>query len=178
MDNYIRIREEVITKNGDITFRSVDVPMEENMFKAIAGMTDSYRRRMHERGLCCCPRKCSLFCDEDCLNCQFHVFNDDYSLDYETADAEGDVSAFADYIRDLSPSPQELFEETELHSALMSALSSLTAREREIVELQLAGLSFADIARKLGVSKAAVSKRYSTAVDKLREKMKNFSEEG
>lgn len=32
---------------------------------------DTYRHRMQDRGLCCCPRNKWWVCDADCLTCEY-----------------------------------------------------------------------------------------------------------
>ena len=50
----------------------------EEIYQEHTRFHDTYRHRMQDRGLCCCPRNKLWVCDADCLTCEYR--NADVSL--------------------------------------------------------------------------------------------------
>ena len=74
-------------------------------------------------------------------------YQNDLSLDYEVDDGEGGTCSFGDFI---------VGDKDVIYVGVNT--DALTKREKQVFELFQTGLSYADIARKLGVSRQAVWK--------------------
>jgi RNA polymerase sigma-70 factor (ECF subfamily) len=72
---------------------------------------------------------------------------------------------------DRSPGPAEQLDEAELRAALLAALSTLPARQREAIELLMSGLSYREIAGRLGISESNASVRIARARERLRKQL-------
>jgi RNA polymerase sigma-70 factor (ECF subfamily) len=71
-------------------------------------------------------------------------------------------------VRDPAASPEGAALTDETHRALTVALSRLSAQQRQVVELRLAGLTGAEIGEALGCSRGAVDVAQHRAVLRLR----------
>ncbi|MGD9711280.1 MAG: RNA polymerase sigma factor, partial [Thermomicrobiales bacterium] len=80
--------------------------------------------------------------------------------------AEG-IEAVAE-IPDSGLSPEERVIAAELGRSLQAALSQLSARERQVVDLRLAGLTGVEIGRVLGCRSGAVGAAQFRAIKRLR----------
>ena len=69
------------------------------------------------------------------------------------------------------PSPETILLEKEERTSVVALLSALTADQRQVVELRLAGLNGAEIAEVLGRSRASVDTAQSRAITRLRHVM-------
>lgn len=77
--------------------------------------------------------------------------------------------------RDESPTPEQKFEENQLHKHLMSALKSLPEKQREAFMYRyFDNLSYEEIAEITGVSVGALKANYFHAVRKLANLLKNI----
>ena len=74
----------------------------------------------------------------------------------------------ASTVWDPAPSPEGNALADEAHRALAAALGQLSAQQRQVVELRLAGLTSAEIAETLGCSQGAVDVTQHRAVLRLR----------
>ena len=74
----------------------------------------------------------------------------------------------ASTVWDPAPSPEGTALTGETHRALAAALAQLSAQQRQVVELRLAGLTSAEIAETLGCSQGAVDVTQHRAVLRLR----------
>ena len=74
----------------------------------------------------------------------------------------------ASAVWDPAPSPEGTALVGETHRALAAALAQLSAQQRQVVELRLAGLTSAEIAETLGCSQGAVDVTQHRAVLRLR----------
>jgi RNA polymerase sigma-70 factor (ECF subfamily) len=72
---------------------------------------------------------------------------------------------------DRSPGPAEELDEAELRAALLAALSTLPARQREAIELLMSGFSYREIASRLGISESNASVRIARAREQLRKQL-------
>lgn len=79
---------------------------------------------------------------------------------------EEDLDAFEIYIGD-QQTPEDMVIENEEISAIQKALETLTPENRKVVALLGGGYSQAEIAKELGVSRAAVSIRVNLIAQKL-----------
>lgn len=70
--------------------------------------------------------------------------------------------------KDSAPSPESLTLAAEERRALATLLSQLPARERQVIELRLAGLTGAEIAQVLGCGHGAVRVAHHRAISRLR----------
>lgn len=83
--------------------------------------------------------------------------------------ANGDETIFAHLVADSDPMPEELAIASETRSHLGSMLTKLPERRAAIVELRLAGLTNAEIAKVLNISYPAVRSAQYRAILTLRE---------
>lgn len=74
-------------------------------------------------------------------------------------------------IPDAASTPEEIAVSTERSEALRAALARLPPRERQVVELRLAGLTGPEISHVLGCSTGAIGVAQSRAVSRLRSLM-------
>jgi RNA polymerase sigma-70 factor (ECF subfamily) len=74
----------------------------------------------------------------------------------------------ASTVWDPAPSPEGTALAGETHRALAAALPQLSAQQRQVVELRLAGLTSAEIAETLGCSQGVVDVTQHRAVLRLR----------
>jgi RNA polymerase sigma-70 factor (ECF subfamily) len=77
----------------------------------------------------------------------------------------------ADDLPDIAATPEEIAVATERSEALRAALDRLPPRERQVVELRLAGLTGPEISSVLGCSTAAIGAAQYRAVVRLRSLM-------
>lgn len=78
---------------------------------------------------------------------------------------------------DATPTPEELAIVSDEHRRLWELLRRLSADQRQVVELRLAGLSGPEIARVLGRSHTSVRSLQFRAVARLRELMQRDQED-
>ena len=95
-----------------------------------------------------------------------HVVVDQYR---EARPSQPLEDAFA--VADAAPSPEEAAIAAEDRSTVRALLDLLTERQREVVELRLAGLTGAEIARALGRSQSDVNVTQFRAMARLRERL-------
>ena len=95
-----------------------------------------------------------------------HVVVDQYR---EARPSQPLEEAFA--VADAGPSPEETALAAEDRSTVRALLALLTDRQREVVELRLAGLTGAEIARALGRSQSDVNVTQFRAMARLRERL-------
>lgn len=72
---------------------------------------------------------------------------------------------------DDGPSPELRLDDAERRAALRRALCDLPRRQREAIELLLAGLSYREIADRLGISESNASVRITRARQRLRSQL-------
>jgi RNA polymerase sigma factor (sigma-70 family) len=70
---------------------------------------------------------------------------------------DGDEESVFDRLAGDDPTPEEALERKQQTAALQAALSALTAHQRRVAQLLLAGYTTAEIAAKMGTSKSSVS---------------------
>lgn len=75
----------------------------------------------------------------------------------------------ASAVWDPTPSPEGTALDDETHRALAAALAQLSAQQRRVVELRLAGLTSTEIGKTLGCSPGAVDVAQHRAVLRLRQ---------
>jgi len=81
-------------------------------------------------------------------------------------------------MRDSTPTPEEAAITTDDHQFIHALLTQLRPDQRELLELRLAGLKNAEIARILGRSHDAVRKEQSRIVQSLRVLVGQQAEQG
>lgn len=89
-----------------------------------------------------------------------------------------DPLGIAMYMRDMTPTPEEAAIATDDHQYIRALMARLKPDQRELLELRLAGLKNADIARILGRSHDAVRKEQSRIVQLLRVLVGQQAEQG
>ncbi|MCK9224287.1 MAG: FliA/WhiG family RNA polymerase sigma factor [Candidatus Muirbacterium halophilum] len=88
-------------------------------------------------------------------------------------------STRGDFIEDKTVSnPLEVAEKSEIKELLVDAISSLSEREKLVISLYyFEELTLKEIGKVLSVSDSRVSQLHTKAVNRLKEKLKNFKEE-
>ena len=95
-----------------------------------------------------------------------NVVIDAYRTRREAVSIEG--KELGDRLQDHDPGPEEHALRSDLRRALRAALGELTERQREVVELRLAGLTGPEIAAVLGMALPAVKSIQFRAYAQLR----------
>ena len=136
---------------------------------------NAYRRRQQEHGRCVCPASKRYLCDMDCWTCRFRKAGDELSLDYATADDDGNEKSWLDDLVDDAPSSLSILEERELLDALMSKLSELDPDGRRICELLMQDKTEREIAAIMGISQqSTINYKKRKAFDTLRELLRDY----
>ncbi len=78
---------------------------------------------------------------------------------------------------DATPTPEELAIAADEHRLLWELLGHLSADQRQVVELRLAGLTGPEIARVLGRSHTSVRSLQFRAIQRLRELILSVQED-
>ena len=73
-----------------------------------------------------------------------------------------------DLLQAASPTPSKAAREGELSDYLHDAIQRLTSEQREVIELKMQGLSWPEIATKLGINENAAHQRHFRAIRELR----------
>jgi RNA polymerase sigma-70 factor (ECF subfamily) len=89
-------------------------------------------------------------------------------IDYYRATRGHHALEEADFVVDDSPSPEELAVRADTERGLRKAVAQLPDRQRQVVELRLAGLTGPEIGRVLGCRAKTVDVAQFRAVAKLR----------
>jgi RNA polymerase sigma-70 factor (ECF subfamily) len=95
-----------------------------------------------------------------------HVLTDHYRASRPQTSLEAAAG-----ISNLDPSPEELVEAAESGRALRDAMTRLPERQRQVVELRLAGLTTSEIARVLDCRENSVNVAQYRALNNLRAHM-------
>lgn len=86
--------------------------------------------------------------------------------------SSGDSESEIDFVKDsiVSPDASPLLdaERSDIRSALQAELARLTASQQEVLKMHANGDSYAEIARRFGVSKAAVRQMAERAANQIR----------
>jgi RNA polymerase sigma-70 factor, ECF subfamily len=89
-----------------------------------------------------------------------------------TVSLDDEPSANGHYVRDSSPTPDELLESKERDSAIQLALGKLSSDHRSIIVLRdIEGFSYTEIAEVLGVSIGTVKSRLARARGDLKKSL-------
>jgi RNA polymerase sigma factor (sigma-70 family) len=128
-----------------------------------------------KRENCCIRNYCKV---TDCTYCPHpRECHTPHSLEWLTEDKsdyeEHENGGYS--ITDLSANPQDELEAKELTSTLLAALDELPAKERAVlIGIYWDKLSIRDYAALNGMSKSAVHRHYSRALESLKNSLKKF----
>ena len=133
---------------------------------------DLYRIKQFRSGLCNCPRKKRLECDIDCHNCPYYTNNRQLSLD-NLVDADQEAS-YADLISDPIGDFEETYSKNQITRFVSKIVASLSAEEQLICHIYMYGLTRAECARQLGITRDQLRTRERKLVEQLRVKLAPF----
>lgn len=92
---------------------------------------DTYRHRMQDRGLCCCPRNKWWVCDADCLTCEYRNEDVVSSLDSPIGEEDG-APILMDTIADDSVAVSELTADRIVLEQLFKRLADIMPEAADI----------------------------------------------
>ena len=150
------------------------IPCTEQEFRDYYRDIDAFRKKQQRHGRCVCPATKRLDCDMDCVTCPFSRAGDSLSLDYATANDEGDERSWLEDIPDAFAEVDVKAEEAELLDALHLLLSTLAPEELAICKAIMADLSERAAAASLNISRKAFIYRRDKVLTHLKNSLKNF----
>ena len=123
---YVKKRKSQSKETRRIYIRSQrrwqEVP--EEVYQEHIRFHDTYRHRMQDRGLCCCPRNKWWVCDADCLTCEYRNADIIASLDAPIGEEDDDL-ILMDTIADESIAVSELASDRIVLEQLFKRLADL-----------------------------------------------------
>lgn len=134
---------------------------------------DTYRHRMQDRGLCCCPRNKWWVCDADCLTCEYHNADVIASLDAPIDEEDNDL-ILMDTIADESVAMSELASDRIVLEQLFKRLAELMPEAESIGKLRMQGLSDEAITKKIGIPRTTFISRIKAAQKLLAQEYPDF----
>ena len=150
------------------------IPCTEQEFRDYYRDIDAFRKKQQRHGRCVCPATKRLDCDMDCVTCPFSRAGDSLSLDYATANDEGDERSWLEDIPDAFAEVDVKAEEAELLDALHLLLSTLAPEELAICKAIMADLSERAAAASLNISRKAFIYRRDKVLTHLKNSLKNY----
>lgn len=145
----------------------------EDVYQEHIRFHDTYRHRMQDRGLCCCPRNKWWVCDADCLTCEYRNADVIASLDAPIGE-EDDGLILMDTIADESVAVSELATDRIVLQQLFKRLADLMPEATDIGKLRLQSLSDEAIAKKIGIPRTTFLSRIKTAKKQLEKEYPDF----
>lgn len=145
----------------------------EEVYQEHTRFHDTYRHRMQDRGLCCCPRNKWWICDADCLTCEYRNADVIASLDAPIGE-EGDDLILMDTIADESVAVSELASDRIVLEQLFKRLADLMPEAENIGKLRMQGLSDEAIAKEIGIPRTTFLSRIKAAKKLLAQEYPDF----
>lgn len=145
----------------------------ENVYQEHIRFHDTYRHRMHGRGLCCCPRKKWWVCDADCLTCEYYNNDIIASLNSPIGEEDDDL-ILMDTIADESLAVSELVADRIALEQLFKRLDELMPEAESIGKLRIQGLSDDAIAKEIGIPRTTFLSRIKAAKKLLSQEYPDF----
>ena len=140
----------------------------EEIYREHTRFHDTYRHRMQDRGLCCCPRNKWWVCDADCLTCEYRNADVIASLDSPIGEEDDDL-ILMDTIANDSVAVSELAADRIVLEQLFKRLADLMPEAADIGKLRMQGLSDEAIAKSIGIPRTTFLSRIKTARKQLEE---------
>lgn len=137
----------------------------EEIYQEHTRFHDTYRHRMQDRGLCCCPRNKWWVCDSDCLTCEYRNADVIASLDSPIGEEDDDL-ILMDTIADESVAVSELASDRIVLEQLFKRLADLMPEAADIGKLRI----FAMVQREM--TKRGRGKNYHSSVHAFSSKIK------
>lgn len=138
----------------------------EDVYQEHTRFHDTYRHKMRDRGLCCCPRSKWWICDSDCLTCEYYNKDIIPPLD-STIREEEDELTLMDTIADESVSVSELATDRIVLEQLFKLLTELMPEATDIGKLRMQGFSDEVIAKAIGIPRTTFLSRIKAAKKQL-----------
>ncbi len=145
----------------------------EEIYQEHTRFHDTYRHRMQDRGLCCCPRNKWWVCDSDCLTCKYHNADVISSLDSPIGDEDEDL-VLMDTIADDCVPVSELAADRIVLEQLFKRLADLMPEAADIGKLRMQGLSDEAIAKSIGIPRTTFLSRIKSAKKQLEKEYPDF----
>ena len=145
----------------------------EEIYQEHARFHDTYRHRMQDRGLCCCPRNKWWVCDADCLACEYRNADVIASLDSPIGEEDDDL-ILMDTIADDSVAVSELAADRIVLEQLFKRLADLMPEAADIGKLRMQGLSDEAIAKSIGIPRTTFLSRIKAAKKQLEKEYPDF----
>lgn len=145
----------------------------EEIYQEHTRFHDTYRHRMQDCGLCCCPRNKWWVCDADCLNCEYHNADVIASLDSPIGEEDDDL-ILMDTITDDSTAVSELAIDRIVLEQLFKRLANLMPEAADIGKLRMQGLSDEAIAKSIGIPRTTFLSRIKAAKKQLEKEYPDF----
>ena len=134
---------------------------------------DTYRHRMQDRGLCCCPRNKWWVYDADCLTCEYRNADVIASLDAPIGEEDDDL-VLMDTIADESVAVSELASDRIVLEQLFKRLADLMPEAADIGKLRMQGLSDEASAKSIGIPRTTFLSRIKAAKKRLEKEYPDF----
>ena len=130
---------------------------------------NAYRKKEQRHGRCVCPKSKWLDCDMDCVTCPFSSAGDNLSLDYTTADENGNEQAWVDKLPDESALIEDIVANKDEFAQILAKLCELMPEALQIGELRLNGHTDVSIATIIGIPNTTFRSRLERAKKVLSE---------
>ena len=125
------------------------------------------RKRAQAHHQCMCPKNKHWLCDGDCLICKFHALGENLSLDLTYQNSDGEEFSMLDKLADPSASIEDVVTDQIMLDMLFQRLAEVMPEARRIGDLRMAGMSYAEIADKIGVPRTTFLSRLKKAKELL-----------
>lgn len=145
----------------------------EDVYQEHIRFHDTYRHRMQDRGLCCCPRNKWWVCDVDCLTCEYRNADVIASLDSPIGEEDDDLTLM-NTIADGSVDIAELVTDRIVLQQLFKRLADMMPEAENTGKLRLQGLSDEAIAKKIGIPRTTFLSRIKAAKKQLEKEYPDF----
>ena len=145
----------------------------EDVYQEHIRFHDTYRHRMQDRGLCCCPRNKWWVCEADCLTCEYRYADVIASLDAPIGEEDDDL-ILMDTIADESVAVSELATDRIVLEQLFKRLAGLMPEAIDIGKLRMQGLSDETIAKAIGIPRTTFLSRIKATKKHLEKEYPDF----
>ena len=145
----------------------------EEVYQEHTRFHDTYRHRMQDRGLYCCPRNKWWVCNADCLTFEYRNADVIASLDAPIGEEDDDL-VLMDTIADESVAVSELASDRIVLEQLFKRLADLMPEAENIGKLRMQGLSDEAIAKEIGIPRITFLSRIKAAKKLLAQEYPDF----
>lgn len=133
----------------------------------------AYRKQLQRSGQCKCPKRKLIYCDADCLECEYYTPTE-LSLDGYTEDKN---ASWLDTLT-ANSDPESEHEKEFLSKEIRAVIEELSLEEQKLCEYLEQGLTYQEICPLIGAkSERSVRFKVKMLRKKLRERLgENFFE--